>query len=65
MTKDVLSVPEVATYLGVSRPLAYELVHRADFPAVKIGERRIVVPVSALESWLTQQASEPKGGKSA
>ena len=30
-----LSVAEVAKYLGISRTLAYELVHREDFPSFR------------------------------
>lgn len=65
MEKTTLSVNEMAAYLGISRPLAYQLAHRADFPAVKIGERRIIVPVAALDAWLAQQATEQKGGQTA
>lgn len=39
----MLSVPEVAAVLGISRAGAYELVHGNEFPALKIGSR-IVVP---------------------
>lgn len=39
----MLSVPEVAAVLGISRAGAYELVRAEGFPALKIGSR-IVVP---------------------
>ena len=39
----MLSVPEVAAVLGISRAGAYELVKSGGFPALKIGSR-IVVP---------------------
>lgn len=35
----MLSVPEVAAVLGISRAGAYELVRSNGFPALKIGSR--------------------------
>lgn len=49
-----LSVPEVAAVLGISRAGAYELVHSASFPKVKIG-KRILVPKNKLIEWLDAQ----------
>lgn len=49
-----LSVPEVAAVLGISRAGAYELVHSASFPKVKIG-KRIVVPKDKLLKWIDAQ----------
>ena len=49
-----LSVPEVAAVLGISRAGAYELVHSASFPKVKIG-KRILVPKDKLIQWLDAQ----------
>lgn len=49
-----LSVPEVAAVLGISRAGAYELVHSATFPKVKIG-KRIVVPKDKLLAWIDAQ----------
>lgn len=49
-----LSVPEVAAVLGTSRAGAYELVHSASFPKVKIG-KRILVPKDKLIEWLDAQ----------
>ena len=56
MEKLTYSVPELAQVLGVGRNVAYDLVQRADFPAVRLGERRIVIPVDRLRVWLEQQA---------
>ena len=44
-----VSVPEAAEMLGISRSLAYELVHRRELRAVRLG-RRLVVPLTALEA---------------
>ena len=55
MEKLTLSVDELAKQLGISRPLAYELTRRDGFPAIRLGERRIVIPVDGLKRWLDSQ----------
>jgi excisionase family DNA binding protein len=52
--KIALNVSEVAELLGVSRPVVYQLIHREDFPAFKIGKRTLV-PRLALEEWANRQ----------
>lgn len=47
----MLSVPEVAAALGISRAGAYELVRAEGFPALKIGSR-IVIPKDELREWV-------------
>lgn len=47
----MLSVPDVAAVLGISRAGAYELVHAEDFPKLRIGSR-IVVPKEELREWI-------------
>lgn len=51
-----LTVPEAAAVLGISRSMAYELVHTGDLPALRFG-RRIVVPRRSLEALLA--AADP------
>ena len=51
-----LSVPEVATVLGISRAGAYELVHSSGFPSMKIGSR-IVIPKDKLLGWIDMQCT--------
>ena len=53
----MLSVPEVAAVLGISRAGAYELVKCKDFPALKIGSR-IVVPKEKFIAWVDEKTSE-------
>ena len=50
----MLSVPEVAVALGISRAGAYELVRSDGFPALKIGSR-IVVPKEKFIEWVNAQ----------
>ena len=47
----MLSVPDVAEVLGISRAGAYELVHAEDFPKLRIGSR-IVVPKEEMREWI-------------
>lgn len=52
MEKLVLSVEELAKTLGISKPKAYELTKQKDFPAIRIGAKRILIPVEGLKLWL-------------
>jgi len=61
MEKLAYSVPELAKVLSIGRNAAYELANRADFPTIRIGERRIVVPIDALKIWIDRQAHEGRG----
>ena len=47
----MLSVPEMAAALGISRAGAYELVRSEGFPALRIGTR-IVIPKYELRKWI-------------
>lgn len=55
MNKDAMNVDELAERLGISRPKAYELVKRRDFPAIQLG-KRIIIPEDAYREWLNKQA---------
>ena len=50
----MLSVPQLATALGISRSGAYALVRSAGFPALKIGSR-IVIPKDELLAWIHER----------
>ena len=54
--KLTLSVEEAGKLLGVSRQVAYQLIHRADFPTLHIG-RRILVPKKQLEEWMDRNVT--------
>ena len=50
----MLSVPKVATVLGISRAGTYELVHRKGFPVIRIGNR-ILIPKEEFLLWIKAQ----------
>lgn len=52
----VLSVPEAAQLLGISRAHAYELARRGALPAIRLG-RRVVVPRHAVIDQLEQRSA--------
>ncbi len=54
----LLTVPETARLLRISRNLAYELVARGELPAVRLG-RVIRIPRSELDDWLEKSAARP------
>ena len=45
---------EAAELLGVSRPIVYRMMHRADFPVFKVGTKTLI-PVKALKEWAEKQ----------
>jgi excisionase family DNA binding protein len=54
----LLTVPEAARVLRISRNLAYELIAQRRLPHVRLG-RRILIPRPGLERWISQQAGLP------
>ena len=56
----MLSVPELASVLGISRAGAYELVKEKGFPSLTIGSR-ILIPRDKLISWIDAKSS--RGGE--
>jgi excisionase family DNA binding protein len=53
----MLSVPEIAAVLGISRAAAYELARTKDFPSLRIGTR-IVVPKDKFIDWINGRVEE-------
>lgn len=53
----MLTIPQVAKVLCISRAGAYELAHSRNFPAMLIGSR-IVVPKDRLLTWVDQKVAE-------
>jgi len=56
LEKIVYNAKDISAILDVSVPVAYSLLAREDFPTIKIGERRIVVPIDAFNKWLERQS---------
>lgn len=57
MEKLTMNVTEISEQLGISKPIAYELTRREDFPSLKIG-RRIVIPIEAFQKWLIDASNQ-------
>ena len=55
-----LNVATVAKVLGIAPSSSYELMHEADFPVLKIGNR-LLVPKEQFVAWVEQHT---KGGDS-
>ncbi len=55
----VFTITETANLLGISRGTAYFLANTGGIPAIRIGQRRLVVPRKALEDFLST-VSKPK-----
>jgi predicted DNA-binding transcriptional regulator AlpA len=59
--KLLLSIPEMAAWLGISRAGGYCLAHATDGPKmVRIG-RRWLVPVAELERWINVKMQNDGG----
>lgn len=58
----LLTVPEAARLLRISRNLAYELVAQRQIPALRLG-RAIRVPRHALIEWIARSADTPFAGQ--
>lgn len=48
-----LSAEDVAAVLGISRTNAYALLHREDFPTLRIG-KRLLVPRDRFIRWINE-----------
>lgn len=51
------SATEAAEVLGLSRPMIYQLMKRADFPAFKVGARTLI-SAEGLRTWVLEQAKK-------
>jgi len=56
--KLLLRIPEAGARIGVGRSKAYELVASGELASVRISERSIRVPVSALEAYVRRLEEE-------
>lgn len=54
---EILTVKQAAQLLQLSEDLVYNMCHRKDFPAVRIG-RTIRIPRDLLMDWVNAQAAK-------
>lgn len=57
MAELTYNVTEAAEALGISRHSMYELLHREDFPTLKVGGRRLISK-ELLAEWVKAQAKK-------
>ena len=50
----VLTIPEAAELLGISKNLMYQLARREDFPIFLVGTRKLI-PKQAFYKWVEKQ----------
>jgi excisionase family DNA binding protein len=50
--KRTVSVREAASILGIGTATAYQAVKEGRIPSIRLGEKRIVVPIAALDRML-------------
>ena len=59
-TVEILTVNELADLLKISKPIAYDLAARNDFPSFRIG-KTIRIYKSELVKWIIEQSAYRKG----
>lgn len=59
MAELTYNVTEAAAALGISRRSMYDLMHREDFPTLKVGGRRLISR-ELLAEWVRVQAGGQK-----
>ena len=53
--EEILTVPEMAKLLKISKATAYEWIHIEGFPKLKVGNT-VRIPRSLLMDWVREQA---------
>lgn len=56
--KATMNLPEFAKKLGISKSLAYKMASEGQIPVVKLGQKRIVVPIWVVEKMLNEAAGQ-------
>ncbi|MGI6123551.1 MAG: helix-turn-helix domain-containing protein [Acetivibrionales bacterium] len=59
LQKTLLSPKEAAVLLGVSYKTVLRLSRSKDFPALRIGEKKIGIPADMLQEWQRKEAAKP------
>ena len=55
-TPFLMNVMQMATFMNISRKLAYELVNSEDFPTLRI-KRKILIPKEQLLKWIERNTN--------
>jgi len=55
MEQLAVNVATAAKMLSLSRSACYSLIEQGILPAVRIGDKRLIVPVESLRLWIQQQ----------
>ena len=53
--QDLLTLPEVAKILGISRPTVYTLIDNEGLPVVRLGNRNVRVVPRSLQLWIMKR----------
>lgn len=56
--KPTMSVPEVCKVLGISRSLGFKLVKEGKIPAMRLGQKRLVIPTTAVIQMINKAAGQ-------
>jgi excisionase family DNA binding protein len=56
--KLTLSIPQAALRLGISAPTLRISIRKGTFPALRLGNNKIRIPVAALERYLSSAGSD-------
>ncbi len=54
----MLTVPEAAKYLRMSRAQVYLMIQQRKIPHIRLSERRVVIRVSDLEKWVENRKQD-------
>lgn len=63
MERKTISVFELSKTLGISKSLAYSLIRRNEIEHIKVGEKRIIIPLTSVQKFL--ENVERKGDSNA
>lgn len=58
-TPSFINVSKMAEMIGVSKSTAFNLVKDPGFPAIRIGEKRIIIPYEKFLEWIEDQSNKP------
>lgn len=52
----IMNVKEVSAFLGIPQSTTYDLMHRADFPTLRVGARLLVSRANLLK-WMLEHTN--------